>query len=265
MEYTGTISKMKTSLGGPVEYSLLLGNDHVAVNSLIGSPVTIEFLGEIFCTVCGNKTNKSFGQGSCYPCFANAPENSECIIRPELCRAHEGGGRDPEWEKRHHLQEHIVYLALSSAVKVGVTRSTQVPTRWIDQGASQAIIIALIPYRFLAGQIEVALKEHYTDKTNWRRMLRNEIKDGTDLAAEKARAVSLLPGELRQYAAPDESPISIEYPVLEYPEKVTSINLDKTPVLEGTLRGIKAQYLIFDGGRVINIRKYQGYKIRLIL
>jgi hypothetical protein len=32
------------------------------------------------------------------------------------------------------------------------SRETQIPTRWIDQGANQALILAETPYRQLAGR-----------------------------------------------------------------------------------------------------------------
>jgi hypothetical protein len=192
----------------------------------------------------------------------NSPESSPCIINPELCEGHLGKGRDVEWEKSNHVQPHFVYLAVASGLKVGVTRETQVPTRWIDQGASFAIKVAETPYRQLAGAIEVALKSHFTDKTNWQRMLKNEIGD-YDLETEKWQIEELLPADLGQYMSEDDEIIEINYPVLHYPEKIKSMSFDKTPLIEGTLLGIKGQYLLFDGDRVINLRKYSGYHIDL--
>jgi hypothetical protein len=192
----------------------------------------------------------------------NSPESSPCIINPELCEGHLGKGRDIEWEKSHHVQPHFVYLAVASGLKVGVTRETQVPTRWIDQGASFAIKVAETPYRQLAGAIEVALKSHFTDKTNWQRMLKNEIGD-YDLETEKWQIEELLPADLGQYMSEDDEIIEINYPVLHYPEKIKSVGFEKTPLIEGTLLGIKGQYLLFDDDRVINLRKYSGYHIDL--
>ena len=196
MEITGQILKMKTTLSNPVQYVLPVGDKRIDMNALIGKHLSLEFNGRIHCTACGRQTYKSFAQGFCYPCFINSPENSECIIRPELCRAHEGIGRDMEWERDHHLQEHLVYLAVTSGLKVGVTRSTQVPTRWIDQGAGRAVCLAKTPNRFLSGCIEVEIKKHISDRTQWQRMLRNESPD-IDLIAEKVKAGKLLPAELR--------------------------------------------------------------------
>ena len=180
------LHKMKTTLNDVVNYSLKSEEKIIDLNALIGTDIQLEFTGTVQCLACGKHSKKLFAQGFCYSCFSTAPQAAECIIRPELCRAHLGEGRDIEWEKKHHLQPHIVYFAVASALKVGVTRGTQVPTRWIDQGASQAIKIAEVPYRQLAGEIEVALKDMFTDKTNWRRMLKNEVAD-FDLENEKWR------------------------------------------------------------------------------
>ena len=146
---------MNTEFGSPIKYSLHLSGDELNMNELLGQKLRIEFQGRINCVACGRATKKAFGQGFCYPCFANAPENAECIVRPELCEGHLGKGRDPEWELKYHVQPHFVYLAVSSGLKVGITRATQIPYRWIDQGASSAIILAEVPYRRLSGEIEV--------------------------------------------------------------------------------------------------------------
>jgi hypothetical protein len=263
MKYAGNLKKMKSRLAEPVEYTLELNDALINMNELIGHKVRLHFTGQINCKVCGRLTKKSFAQGFCYPCFLKAPENSECIIKPELCRAHLGEGRDPEWEKENHLQPHIVYLALSSDVKIGVTRKDQVPTRWIDQGAWKAIPLAEVPYRYLAGVLEVEMKQHMTDKTNWQRMLKNMVADNVVLEDEKEKIKELVPQEHQQYLTDDSLVTEIHYPVEKYPTKVKAINLDKDPDYEGTLTGIKGQYLIFEGGQVINIRKYTGYFIEM--
>lgn len=261
MKVIGNLRKMKTEDGNPIQYQLTFKDESYPINPAIGQTLTMHFTGEINCVKCGNLTKKSFGQGFCYPCFISAPEMSECIIRPELCEGHLGKGRDPEWETKHHVQPHIVYLALSSGVKVGVTREDQIPTRWIDQGASEAIILAETNNRQEAGKIEVALKAHMSDKTQWQRMLKNQILEGVDLIEEKETALDLLPEEYEDFFSEDYDVWQAEYPVLEYPEKVKSINLDKTPSYTGKLMGIKGQYLIFEENLVINLRKYGGYKV----
>ncbi|MEL7529994.1 MAG: DUF2797 domain-containing protein, partial [Bacteroidota bacterium] len=259
--YRGNLRKMSSQLGDTVQYSLTLGEDTFLVNDWIGKPIKLAFQGEINCRICGRKTNKSYGQGFCFPHFQKAPENSPCIIRPELCEGHLGNGRDPEWEQTHHVKPHVVYLALTSGVKVGVTRHDQVPTRWIDQGAWKAVQIANVPYRRLAGEIEVALKDHMSDKTNWRKMLSNQMNTELDLAEEIEKAQSLLPAEYQEYIVPQSEITEITYPVEAYPEKVKSLKLDKIPEITGTLQGIRGQYLILDEGRVINLRSHTSYLI----
>jgi len=263
MQGDGQLRKMKANIGiDTVEYQLMLGENCIPMNEFIGKPLRFKFLNEIRCVDCGKTTKKSFGEGFCYNCFTDSANNSPCIIRPELCEGHLGKGRDLEWEKNNHVQEHCVYLALSSEVKVGVTRSTQIPTRWIDQGASSAIVLARVPYRQLAGVIEVALKEYLTDKTSWQKMLKNEIGD-FDLVEYKWRMAELLPRDLQDYIDDSEEIIQLNYPVLEYPQKVTSVGFEKTPEIEGVLRGIKGQYLIFDNNRVMNVRSHSGYVVSL--
>ncbi len=263
MQAVGVLDKMPTSFINPVQYFLNLGSDKVPVNTLVGYKIKMQWTGNIYCTVCGKRTPKSFGEGMCYPCFANAPENAECIVRPELCEAHLGKGRDPEWENRNHFKPHFVYLALTNAVKVGVTREDQIPTRWIDQGAHKGIILAETPYRQLAGFIEVVLKEHLSDKTNWQKMLKNEPWNGNDLAEEKERILQLIPEHFQQYKYESDEVVEIIYPVLEYPQKVTSLNFEKMPSIEMKLTGIRGQYFMFEGGYVINIRSRSGYEVEL--
>lgn len=261
--FTGNLSKMKTAFEEPVQYRLNLGDESILLNDYLGQEIKIDYTGTINCIKCGRKTSKSFAQGFCYPCFMNAPENAECIIRPELCEAHLGKGRDPEWEEKNHNQAHVVYVALSSGVKVGVTRATQVPFRWIDQGASKAIVLAETENRYQAGMIEVDLKQYVSDKTPWQRMLKNEIDGTVDLIETKDLLLEKLDSEWHLFASDKDEIYEIDYPSIRFPQKVKSHNLDKEPVLEGVLEAIKGQYLIFEGGRVINIRKYGGYLVDL--
>lgn len=261
--FRGQLFKMLVQFDSPITYTLKSKEDNIVVNDWIGRNVRITFLNQINCIKCNKKTKKSFGQGFCYYCFTTAPESAECIIKPELCRAHLGEGRDVEWEEKNHNQPHYVYLAISSAIKVGVTRETQVPTRFIDQGASEVIIIAKTPNRYLAGVIEIALKEMFTDKTNWRKMLKNEVLEDVDLEDQKWELEGVLPDDLSQYMNEDDEIFKFNYPVNHYPEKVRSFNLDKNNVAEGKLEGIKGQYLIFENNKVINIRKYTGYHVSI--
>ena len=263
MYYSGTLLKMETKLENPVKYELPIGDELVFMNHLIGKYIIFSWEKKIYCIGCGRKTNKSFSQGFCYPCFISAPETSECILRPQLCQAHEGIARDMDWAEHHCLQDHFVYLAISSGVKVGVTRSAQIPIRWMDQGAWQAIKLAKTPNRYTAGLIEVALKEHISDRTQWQRMLKNQLIEGIDLIDTKREMVGYLSDELKQYECSDNKIIEINYPVNEYPEKVKSLSFDKLEEISGRLWGIKGQYLIFDDETVLNIRKHTGYLISL--
>lgn len=251
--------------GSHVHYHLELDSTPIDLNHLVGHTVAITATGALFCSRCGRGVDKLFGDGFCYPCFRDAPEASECIVRPELCQAHLGLGRDPQWEEEHHNQPHAVYFAVTSAIKVGVTRETQIPTRWIDQGAEYAVQIARVPYRQLAGRIEVALKERFTDRTAWQRMLKHEVLADADLGAAYLEALTLLDAELSEYLLPPShlEVFHIEYPVLEYPTKVSSINLAKQPRVEAVLRGVRGQYLIFEGGQVLNVRRHSGYEARV--
>ena len=263
MRYNGTLLKMETKLVNPIEYELPIGDELIYMNPLIGKYIAFKWLKEIYCVACGRKTNKSFAQGFCYPCFLNAPETSECIFRPELCQAQDGVARDMEWAENHCLQDHIVYLAISSGIKVGVTRSGQIPARWIDQGAWQAIKLAKTPNRYTAGLIEVSLKEHISDRTNWQRMLKNQLIEGVDLTIAKKEMIAHLPSDLQNYISEEDNITEINYPVNEYPEKVKSLSFDKLEEITGRLWGVKGQYLIFDDGTVLNMRKHTGYMVEL--
>lgn len=245
-------------------YDILEKGVLVDMNALIGQPISIRFEGAIHCVVSGKKIKKTFGDGMSYEAFMSSPEASPSIIRPELSRIHEGIAlRDYDWEVAHHMQPHIVYLSLTNDVKVGVTRTRQVPYRWIDQGATEAIVLAETPYRQAAGLIEVALKDHITDKTNWQRMLRNDVNEHDPLVEIKQRLFPFIPEELQKYFSKDNSVLHINYPVTHYPDKVKSLKLDTSPEIEKTLDGIKGQYLIFDDGAVLNVRSHSGYRITL--
>lgn len=263
MNYEGNLQKMRTENKRPVEYYLTLGDKEICINNFLGKELQIEFTGEINCVKCGRKTSKSFSQGFCYPCFISAPETEECVLRPELCKAHEGIARDMEYAKSHCLIDQYVYLSLTSGIKVGVTRSTQIPTRWIDQGAEKAIILAKTPNRYTSGLIEVALKEILADKTNWRNMLTGKVTDERTLVEVKKTAIESLDEQFEPYIVWEDEITEIEFPVQKYPQKVVSLNLDKNPKAGGILTGIKGQYLMFDEKAVINIRKYGGYKVQL--
>ncbi|OWP52236.1 hypothetical protein CEG18_06765 [Pseudomonas nitroreducens] len=262
---------MSARLESPVQYAFRLGDTQVPVNPLIGRTVRLEYLGEIFCSHCSRKTKKSFAQGYCYPCFTKLAQCDSCIMSPEKCHFEEGSCRDPEWGERFCMTDHVVYLANSSGVKVGITRATQVPTRWIDQGARQALPIMRVATRQQSGFVEDLLRSQVADRTNWRALLKGEAEP-LDLIAIRERifdacAEGIVALQQRfglQAIQPvmDMQPIEISYPVEAYLPKITSFDLDKTPVVEGTLQGIKGQYLIFDTG-VINVRKFTAYQLAI--
>lgn len=262
MTYEGVLTKMQTEFQAPIQYYLVFENSFLNLNQLLDKSIEINFIG-YQCLNCGKK-KKIFRQGFCYDCFMSSAAAGDWIMKPELSTAHlDIEDRDLEYEKKVQLQPHIVYLALSSEVKVGVTRKTQVPTRWIDQGAVQAIPIVEVPNRYLAGITEVALKDHYADKTNWQKMLKNEIPK-INLIEERSKLQSLLPSEVQEYFHPEKEDLyELKFPVLYYPTKVNSLNLEKTHHFSGKLTGIKGQYLLFEDGTVFNIRTYEGYIIQM--
>jgi len=255
------LTKMKTQMGNQIDYFFECPEKDIHVNTYIGKQISLKWNGRIECSKCLKQTDKSFGQGFCYSCFISAPEASPCILHPELCEAHLGKGRDIEYELKYHNQPHIVYLAATDIVKVGVTKISQVPTRWIDQGANKAIILAEVPNRYLAGKIEVALKDHFSDKTNWQSMLCNLQDETINLENEKWRIHEILPSDLTCYWSEDDSIHTFNYPVEIYPTKLASLTFDKTPEINGMLKGIKGQYLLFEDGQVLNIRRHTSYQI----
>ncbi len=263
MNYEGVLTKMQTENGAPIQYYLVFSNDFLNVNQLLDKNVTIRFVG-YQCLNC-KLQRKIYRQGFCKNCFFEIPQAADWIMRPELSKAHLGKeDRDLEYEKKVQLTPHIVYLANSSNVKVGVTRKSQVPTRWIDQGAHEAIEIIEAPNRYLAGITEVALKDHVADKTNWRKMLKNDVEDES-LEEWRDRLKQFIPEEALPYFIESTPETHLEFPVLSYPEKPKSLNLDKTPEYSGKLKGIKGQYLLFEDNTVFNIRSNEGYVVSIVV
>ncbi|MCD6009148.1 DUF2797 domain-containing protein [Halomonas sp. IOP_31] len=253
---------------GLARYTLRAGESRLDLNARLGQTLRLSHSGAIACTHCGRATRKSFGQGHCYPCFKRLAQCDTCIVKPETCHYFAGTCREPEWGERHCFQPHVVYLANSSGLKVGITRHTQLPTRWLDQGAIQALPILEVETRQQSGFVEMLFKGQVADRTNWRAMLKGEVAE-IDLCAERDRLLATLAdglADLRERFGEgairtlDAEPLAIDYPILEAPTKVVSHNFDKTPNVGGTLMGLKGQYLMFDTG-VINLRKFTGYEI----
>ncbi len=267
MSFSGNIRKMKSSLNDEVEYVLPLYNNlqknhFVPMNQFIGTTITISFNGIINCVETGRRINKTYGEGMCYDAWKNSPNAVESIIRPELSRIHEGIAlRNEKWEIENHLQPHYVYLAKTGGIKVGVTRATNLPYRWIDQGAVEGLVIAETPYRQAAGLIEIALKNYISDKTNWRKMLTNDLI-ADKLEDVRDELIKKIPKDLKRFVVHNQK-LNINFPVKDYPLKVKSMKLDKIRVIEMKLMGIKGQYLIFEEGNVINLRSHSGFHIEL--
>ena len=259
--YNGIIKKLHSNLNGEVQYHLPIGSSLVELNSLINKKVKFSFSGDIFCIKCNNQIKKTFAQGYCFPCFRDAPETSECILRPELCRAHEGESRDMEWSKKYCLSEQHVYMSFTGNLKIGATRHSHIPTRWIDQGATKAIILCTTPNRYLAGIIEVHLKQFYSDRTHWIKMLSGKFEE-PDFDQCYLDAKKYLNNQFSKYII-DNKWTDINYPIESIPEKIKSFSFDKESSYEDILTGIKGQYLLFKNNRVLNIRKHTGYEIEL--
>jgi len=261
MRYEGVLTKMRTEITDVVQYYLIWDNDFINFNQLIDKKLSLNFL-RYQCLHC-ELEKKIYRQGFCYDCFSSIPQAGDWVINPEKSKAHlDEEDRDLEYEKKAQLQPHIVYLANSSDIKVGVTRRNQLPTRWIDQGAHEAIEIVEVPNRYLAGITEVALKNHVSDKTNWRKMLTNDILD-LNLEEEREKLKEFIPEEAREYYIANNKETEIKFPVKQFPEKVKSLNLVKNPFYEGVLKGIKGQYLMFEDGTVFNVRGNEGLVVEL--
>ncbi|MAU71855.1 MAG: hypothetical protein CML04_07140 [Pseudozobellia sp.] len=263
MQYEGVLRKMQTEPGDPIQYFMLFENDFLNVNQILDKTLQIDFI-KYQCLNCG-QDRPIYRQGFCKTCFYETPAAGDWIMKPELSTAHlDQEDRDLEYEKKAQLQPHIVYLANSSNIKVGVTRKSQVPTRWIDQGAHEAIEIVEVPNRYLAGITEVALKDYIADKTNWRKMLTNDVED-EDLVEWRNKLRTYIPEEAQEYFIASNSETNLNFPVLQYPKKVKSLNLDKTPSYKGVLKGIKGQYFIFEDNTVFNVRGSEGYYVSLTI
>ena len=253
-----TLKKMDTELKGVVNYTLDIHGVIHKMNDYIGKQIKIEWSRVVICQ-CGKKSDKFYRSGYCYKCFWESPLASQSIFKPELCTAHLGiEERDLEWEKEFQIAPHYVYLANSSGIKVGITRGSQGVIRWMDQGASQAILLAEVPNRRFSGDIEVSLKRFVADVTNWRKMLAG-TPEPVDLVQMKEELSAHVPEELKQYILPNNTVTEIKYPVTQYPKKIKSVKLERTPIIEGTLLGIKGQYLLLDDDRVFNIRSHEGF------
>ncbi|MHA2938122.1 DUF2797 domain-containing protein [Vibrio sp. RC27] len=271
---TGVLSKMRANLSETTDYFLPIGEQEIALTPLIGKQISLTHTGKILCSNCGKKTKKSYSQGHCFVCMKKLASCDMCIMKPETCHFDAGTCREPEWAQDNCMVDHYVYLSNTSSLKVGITRHTQIPTRWIDQGATQGLPIIKVTNRKLSGLVEIELAKHIADKTNWRTLLKGD-GEPMDLVAKAKVLLELVSdhiADLKQQYGDDAIELlplidntqitQISYPVTQHPVKITSHNFDKEPVVTGLLQGIKGQYLIFDTG-VINVRKFSSYEVTI--
>jgi len=263
LKISGQLRELKHQYENPIQYYIQIDQEKVHINPYVGNKIKLNFNGEINCIHCGRKIKKTYNSGSCYPCFKNLPQNDLCIVKPSLCHYDQGTCRDESFAEQYCMIPHYVYLALSSDVKVGLTRKTNELKRWVDQGAIKSIPIAELPNRKIAGDLELALAEHLPDKTNWRNMLKGDIVE-KDILQARNDVRKLVPEQYQQYLLDEEGIYEFIYPLLEKLEKVKSLSFDKLPEIEGRLIGIKGQYLILDTG-VLNMRKHSGYTVDIEL
>ncbi|WP_099612306.1 DUF2797 domain-containing protein [Vibrio fujianensis] len=266
----GVLNKMRTHLNPQVQYQLPVGEHLIDLNPLIGKTLTLQHTGHIYCCACGKKTKKSYSQGHCFLCMKKLASCDMCIMKPETCHFDQGTCREPEWAQTHCMVDHYVYLANTSSLKVGITRHNQIPTRWIDQGATQGLAIYQVKNRHISGLIEIELAKHIADKTNWRTLLKKEgkplplLEQAETLKPLLADTVTNIKQQFGKDAVTEiyHTITDIEYPVQQHPEKIISHNFDKQPLITGRLQGIKGQYLMFDTG-AINIRKFTSYEVEV--
>lgn len=259
MKHSG--AQIRYDAAAPKKIELEYFLQDINLNQLLGQEISLSFTGIINCTACGRQIKKSFNQGYCFPCFQKLAECDLCILKPETCHYAKGTCRQPDWAKDHCLKDHIVYLANSTGVKVGISRYVNLFTRWGDQGATQALPIARVSQRLDAGIIEVEIAKHINDKSDWRALLKGTYQE-VDLLKSKKELIQFVPEQFKNNILDESSEqiFQFSYPILNYLEKASSYNLDKDPQVQGKLNGIRGQYLLI-GDKAINIRKYTGYQV----
>lgn len=261
MHFQGVVKKMVTELSKPINYFIEFEDNFIHLNQFIDKLFKFECIG-YSCLSCSESQNL-YRQGFCKSCFFESPLTGDWIMRPELSKAHLNiADRDLDYEKKIQLQPHVVYLSNTGRIKVGVTRKSQIPYRWIDQGAHEAVELLQTPNRFLAGEAEVALKKYMSDKTNWRSMLKNE-RDSSNIKSSKDHAKNFIPSNLLHYFVDASNVLSIDFPVVEYPDNPKSIKLNKDSFFSGILKGVKGQYLIFEKNQVLNYRAHEGHIFKI--
>lgn len=256
-----SVRKLKTEVreNNSIDYFM----DDLKINTLIGKELEIRFTGIINCINCSREIKKTYNQGYCFDCFNTLARCDLCILKPHLCHYHKGTCREPLWGETHCMIDHVLYISNTTGVKVGITRAHQKLTRWVDQGAIQAMTLAILPKRLLAGELENELTGIISDKTNWRKLITGEYEQ-LDMTAEAFELYEHIPRAFEKYLiAPDKLNLqTLNFPVNKFLDKAKTYNLDKNQKLNSVLQGIKGQYLIFNDF-AINFRKYQGYQIEI--
>ncbi len=261
MHTEGPLSKLLLAIQTPVQAYAEAGPHIIHLNAQIGKILRMEAMGLWHCKACGEVFTSLFRMGCCKICFFESPLAGDAILRPELSKAHLGqADRDLAYEAKYQLQPHVVYLADSGGLKVGVTRHAQRHTRWMDQGASRVRVIAVTENRHQAGLIEVALKVGYSDKTSWRPMLAG-MDSGQSLYEESQKALFLFPERMRPFFVAEGEEVQLAYPAPAC-AKATSLKLKGMSAWEGRLAGIRGQYLILEDQRVFNVRAHEGAQVR---
>ena len=254
--FSGVFKKMISIHDDPVRYILDFEDDLLFLNQSIGKNFKIYKTG--YCCLSCNDNIEIFANGFCKKCFFESPMSGDWVMKPELSKAHLGvEDRNIDYEKKIQLQSHIVYLSKTSGIKVGVTRSNNMTSRWIDQGAVEAIQLIEVPNRYLAGVAEVKLKDKFSDKTNWRKMLTSNI-DESDIISDKKIAFEALGSDFEKYFKINSQLIKFNYQIQQPVESVKSVSLKKSNDVEGKLIGVKGQYLIFEDSTVFNVRSNEG-------
>ena len=257
--FSGVLKKMTSIHDNPVRYIIDFDNDLIFLNQIIGKKIKIHKTG--YCCLSCFENLQIFANGFCKKCFFESPIAGDWIMKPELSKAHLGiEDRDISYEKKVQLQNHIVYLSKTSGIKVGVTRSNNMSTRWIDQGAIEAVVLIEVPNRYLAGVAVVQLKEKFSDKTNWRKMLTSNFEEA-DIIKNKKIALDELGSEFEEFFKTDSEVMKFNYQIDKSIDSVKSVSLKKSDDIEGKLIGIKGQYLIFEDSSVFNVRSNEGYVV----
>ena len=260
--FSGVLKKMYTEIDNEVKYYLDFKDHIINFNQCLEKKISLKLIG-FQCLSCHEEI-EVFRQGFCKKCFFKSPLAGEWILKPELSKAHlDIEDRNLDFERKIQLQPHIVYFAISSHIKVGVTRKSQLITRWIDQGADRALALFEFPNRFLAGNCEVILKKNFSDKTNWRKMLSSVSDQSINFKEAEKFVDNNIEDNIKAYLLQPKIYKEINFPVTKYPEKVYSLNLRKEKLYSGKLKGIKGQYLIFEDSTVFNIRSNEGLRVEI--